>query len=239
LAAAGLQATVSAGQIQIASSNGTAFRINSVGATNKLGFNSTVATGVAATAQVQSALTTPATFDAGGSQETGVFAYTPIRNGADAQTITLSAADNSGATQSLAVVLRNDATARNAGSLDQAIDTINSALLQSNNATLQKLVAVKEQSSGAEGIRFISTLDSFSVSVGTNASGSTGFGSQGAVATSTLVGTGSTSTITSQSSAQLAVSALATAVATLGTAQATSARGRISSTTRSTSHSPN
>jgi flagellin len=228
LAAAGLQATVSAGQIQIASSNGTAFRINSVGATNKLGFNTAGGTGVAAagTPQTQSALTTVATFDSGGSQQTGVFAFTPIRNGADDQTVTLSAADSSGATQSLAVVLRNDATARNAGSLDQAIDTINSALLQSNNATLQRLVAVKEQSSGAEGIRFISTLNSFSVSVGTNASGSTGFGSQGTVQTSTVVGTGSTADVTSQSSAQLAVSALASAVATLGTAQANVGKGQ-------------
>jgi flagellin len=226
LAAAGLQASISAGQIQITSTNGTAFRINSVGATNKLGFNNAGATGVAATAQTQSALTTPATFDSGGSQQTDVFAFSPIRNGADDQTVTLSAADSSGATQSLAVVLRNDATARNAGSLDQAIDTINSALLQSNNATLQKLVAVKEQSSGAEGIRFISTLNSFSVSIGTNASGSTGFGSQGTVQTSTVVGTGSTSDVTSQSSAQLAVSALASAVATLGTAQANVGKGQ-------------
>jgi flagellin len=227
-ASAGLQATVSSGQIKIASSNGTAFRINSVGATNKLGFNTAGATGVAdaGTPQVQSALTTPATFDAGGSQQTGVFAFSPIRNGADAQTITLSAADGTGATQSLAVVLRNDATARNAGSLDQAIDTINSALLQSNNPTLQKLVAVKEQSGGAEGIRFISTLKSFSVSVGTNASGTTGLGNQGAVQTSAVVGTGSTSDINSQSTAQLAVSALATAVATLGTAQANVGKGQ-------------
>jgi flagellin len=36
LAAAGLNATASGGQIQIASTNGTAFRINALGAANKL-----------------------------------------------------------------------------------------------------------------------------------------------------------------------------------------------------------
>jgi flagellin len=227
-AAAGLQATNSGGQIQIASSNGTAFRLNSVGATNVFGFDSAVATGVAATTNAQSSISASAVVDSGGAQQTGVIAFNPIRYGTDEQTVTISANDSSGSTQSLAVVLRNDTTARNARSVDEAIDTINTQLQQSNNSTLQKIVAVKEQSSGAEGIRFISTVSAFKVDIGTNASinGASGLGSQGAVSSSSTVGTGSTADISSQSAAQNAVSALALAVASLGSAQAAVGKGQ-------------
>jgi flagellin len=225
LSAAGLVATNSAGQINIASTNGTAFRVNSVGVANDTGFNAAVATGVAASVNAQSALTTSAVLNSGGAQQTGVLAFSAIRLGSDEQTITISGNDSSGAPQSLAIVLRNDATARNGRTVDEAIDAINTKLQQSNNATLQKIVAVKEQDSGAEGIRFISTLGGFKVDVGTNGSAS-GIGSQGAVATSTTVGTGSTADISSQGAAQNAVSALASAVSALGTAQAVVGKGQ-------------
>ncbi|MEO8126739.1 MAG: flagellin [Bryobacteraceae bacterium] len=225
LSAAGLLATDSGGEINITSSNGTAFRINSVGAANVLGFNASVATGVAATDQTQSALTTSAVIESGGAQQTGVLAFSPIRLGSDEQTITISGNDSSGVSQSLSVVLRNDGTARNARTVDEAIDAINTKLQQSNNSTLQKIVAVKEQNGGAEGIRFISTVGSFKVDVGTNGSAS-GVGSQGTVASSSTVGTGSTADISSQSAAQNAVGALATAVAALGTAQAVVGKGQ-------------
>jgi flagellin len=225
LAAAGLVATNSGGEINIASTNGTAFRLNSVGATNIFGFDVAVATGVADVAETQSALTTSAVLNSGGAQQTSVLAFTPIRNGADEQTIQFSANDASGSPQSLAVVLRNDATARNARSLDEAIDTINTQLQQSNNATLQKIVAVKEQSGGAEGIRFISTVSSFKVTVGTNG-GATGIGSQGAVASSSAASGGSTADISTQGGAESAVTALATAVSALGTAQAVVGKGQ-------------
>lgn len=227
-AAAGLQATNSGGQIQIASSNGTAFRLNSVGATNVFGFDSAVATGVAASANAQSTISASAVVNSGGAQQTGVIAFSPILYGTDEQTVTITANDPTGSSQSLAVVLRNDATARNARSIDEAIDTINTKLQQSNNSTLQKIVAVKDQSSGAEGIRFISSVSAFKVDIGTNASinGASGLGSQGAVASSSTVGTGSTADISSQSAAQNAVSALALAVSTLGSAQAAVGKGQ-------------
>ena len=227
-AAAGLQATNSGGQIQIASSNGTAFRLNSVGATNVFGFDSAVATGVAASANAQSAISASAIIDSGGAQQTSVIGFAPIRYGTDEQTVTIAANDSSGASQSLAVVLRNDGTARNARSLDEAIDTINTQLQQSNNSTLAKIVAVKEQSSGVEGIRFISNVSAFKVNIGTNASinGASGLASQGTVVSSANVGSGSTADISSQSAAQNAVSALALAVSSLGAAQAAVGKGQ-------------
>lgn len=228
-AAAGLHAADNAGQIAITSSSATAFRLNTVGATNVFGFNNAAATGVAASSNAQSALTTSAIVNSGGAQQTGVIGFSGIKFGADKQTITISGNDASGASQSQAVTLRNDATARNARTVDEAIGTINAQLQQSNNATLQKIVAVKEQSGGAEGIRFVSTLSAFKVDVGISADVSgagAGLGNQGAVVSSTTVGTGSTADISSQSAAQNAVGALALAVASLGSAQAVVGKGQ-------------
>jgi flagellin len=224
LAAAGLHADGTGAQLIISSSNNTAFRLSTVGATNNLGFGTAGATGVAAGASPTLALAASNVIDSGGANQTGVLAFSAIRNAADTQTVTLTA-DGAGSTQSLSIVLKGDATNRNATSVDQAINTINSSLQQSNNATLQKITAVKEQSGGAEGIRFISTLSSFQAAISNTAS-TNGIGSQGTVQTATTVGTGSTADITSQSSAQLAVTALANAVATLGSAQAVVGKGQ-------------
>ena len=225
LSGAGLVASASGGQVQIASNNGSAFRLNSVGNANILGFNNAGATGVAAGTNAQSAITTSATFKSDGSAQTGVLNFSAIRGGNDDQTITFTANDPGGNSKSLAVVLRNDATSRSGASLDESINAINTALQQSNDATLQKIVAVKEQSGGAEGIRFLSTNSSFKVAVGTNASG-TGIGSQGTVQTGSLTGTGSTADISSQDTAKTAVEALAKAVNSLGSAQAVVGRGQ-------------
>lgn len=228
LSAAGLVATANgASDIDITSSNGTKFRLNTVGAANVFGFNSAVATGVADAAETQAGNTEINSFAAGGSQQTALLGFTAIRNGGDDQTITVLANDTNGAEHSLAVVLRNDSTVRNAGTVDEAIDAINTALQQSNDTTLQKIVAVKDKASaaGAEGIRFVSTLQNYRVSIGTN-EGGTGIGSQGTVVTAATSGTGSTSDITSQAAAEKAVNVLAEAVNSLGNAQAVVGRGQ-------------
>ena len=139
----------------------------------------------------------------------------------------MSANDSSGAAQTLAVVLRNDSTVRNAGSVDEAIDAINTALQQSNNSTLQQIVAVKDKASpaGTEGIRFTSTLAAFRIGIGTNKS-TTGIGNQGSVISAATVGTGSTAGISSQEAAERAVTALGEAITKLGTAQAVVGRGQ-------------
>jgi len=227
LAAAGLVATNVAGQINIASTNASNFRVASLGSTNVLGFNNSAAaiTGVLATATTISATTTPNTFDAGGAQQSALIAFTPIRNGGDDQTITLTSDNTNGVQQSLTIVLRNDATP-NARSLDEAIDTINNQILQSNNTTMQKIVAVKEHSAitGADGIKFLST-SAFQVSDGTN-SGATGLGSQGTLVASAASAGGSTADISNAATAASAVNALATSVSLLGAAQAVVGKGQ-------------
>ncbi|MCX6604878.1 MAG: flagellin [Acidobacteria bacterium] len=227
LAAAGLVATNSGGEIQLASTNGTRFRIATQGAGNVFGFNSAGATGVADVAETQAGNTDVNQFISGGTQQTSLIPFSGIRSGGDDQTITLTAAENGGPEQSLAVVLRNDGTLRNGGTVDEAISAINTTLQQSNNPTLQKLFAVKAKATptGPEGIRFVSTLNSFKVTASTNGGG-TGLGSQGTVISSATTGTGATADISTQESAQSAVSALATAVTSLGQAQAVVGRGQ-------------
>ena len=227
LSAAGLVVTTNGAAIDITSSNGSKFRLNTVGAANVFGFNSAVATGVADVAETQAGNTTINSFVAAGSQQTSLLAFTAIRNGGDDQTVTVLANDANGAEHSLAVVLRNDGTTRNAGTVDEAIDAINTALQQSNNTTLQKIIAIKDKANGvgAEGLRLASTLSSFRVAIGTN-EGGTGIGSQGTVVVAATVGTGATSDITTQSGAETAVNTLATAVSTLSNAQAVVGRGQ-------------
>src|SRR4029077_15682891 len=90
-----------------------------------------------------------------------------------AQNVTLTASEAAGAEHTLAITLNNT----NARSLDEALTTINTKLQQSNDATLQKLVVDKEQgtinTTNTEGLRFVSTLGAFKVSLGTVASNTT------------------------------------------------------------------
>ena len=227
LAAAGLVATNNGTNITLTSSNGSKFRINTVGAANEFGFGSTTATGIADAAETQAGNTTVNSFISAGAQQTSLLSFTGIRSGGDDQTVTVTANDENGAAHSLAVVLRNDSGLRNAGTVDEAIDAINTALQQSNDSTLKKIVAVKDKASsgGAEGLRLASTLQNFRVAVGTN-EGGTGVGSQGTVITAATVGTGATADINTQDGAERAVLALADAVNTLGNAQAVVGRGQ-------------
>jgi flagellin len=201
--------------------------VNAVGG-NELGLGgNAAAVGVSFTSNAQAGNTAVNSFASGGAQQTGIVAFTAIRNASDAQTVTITADDSSGATRSLAVKLENDTTAQTGASVDQAITAINSALQQSNNSTLQQVVAVKDKASagGAEGIRFISNLSSFKVAIGSTGSGA-GLGNQSSVQSSSTVGSGSTADISNQQTAQTAVTALASAVSTLGSAQAVVGKGQ-------------
>ena len=166
----------------------------------------------------------PVQVDAGGSNASAALAFTPIAYGGDTQTISVSALDSSGGTHSLSTLLQNNATSRGGQSLDAAINTINTALQQSNDSTLQSIVAVKENTGGSEKIRFLSGAASFKVSVGTTANAD-GVGSQGTTATSAISGGGSTADISTQSGALAVVNTLAASVALLGSAQAVVGRG--------------
>lgn len=188
-----------------------------------------------------------ATVNSGGAYATelgtnkDVFSFSALRDGAQDQTLTLSAVDSQGAERSLAITLRNDATSRNARSLDETIKTINAQLQQSADPTLKQLVAVKEQTSDGkgEGIRFLSTLKDFRVSVGVS-SGSTASSEigifdgtsgtsvlgQGLVTKGTQSAGGSQLDISNADGATAAVTALANAVSKLGDAQAVVGRGQ-------------
>lgn len=236
LATAQITASVSGTSIVLSSSNGSNFRVTSTsnggtGTDHFLGFGAGVAVlngANSAAASVATDNTDVNHFDAGGASASKTFGFSAIAYGSDTQTLNLTAEDASGSGHNSAIVL----TKSNARSLDEAISTINTTLQRTNDTTLQKIVAVKEYDGTAhtEGIKFISSLQSFNVGVGSVGSGAgIGFGdspaTQGSVLTSTVSGGGSTSDISNQSTAQAAVTALSNAVATLGRSQATVGRG--------------
>jgi flagellin len=231
LAAAGLNATVSGGQIQIASTNGTAFRINALGAANVFGFGSGGVAGSPTIAAVANDNTNNVHYDSGGASATNTFQYTPLLNGQDAQTITFSANDATGAAHTTQVVLQNNGTTRNARSLDEAINTINTQLQQTNDATLQKIAAVKEYIDAThEGIRFVSTLGSFDATLSaTGTGGAAGIGvaaDQGKVQSSAVTAGGGSADISNVSTASAAVTALSTSISILGKSQAVIGRSQ-------------
>jgi flagellin len=176
---------------------------------------------------VSSAPATSSRVDAGGSAATNAVNFAPLAFGSDDQVITIATNDSSGAAQSQAITLRNDATGRSGRSLDEAINAINTALHQTNNPTLQNIVAVKDNSSGTEQLRFLSTNSSFKVAIGTTGGSSAdGAASQGTTLNSAITNGGSTLDISSQSTAEQAVTALSAAVSKLGDAQAVVGRGQ-------------
>jgi flagellin len=222
---AGLKASVAGGQITIASANGTAFRVNpgTSGATADIGFGTAGAAFSGATAS-NAVLTAD---DANGAANVGTganaFSFTGIAFGGDNQAVTISANSLSGASQAKTITL----TSANAQNIDQAISYINTQLQQTNNPTLQSIVAVKENdaTNHLQKINFISSLDSFSVSVG-SANGEGFNGGTAETANSTMLGTGSTVNVASEASALAAVTAIANAVTKLGSAQAAVGRGQ-------------
>lgn len=221
---AGLQASIDgSNQLVVASNNGTYFRVTSYGAQD-LGFGKLGGT-YTGTRQ-SSAPSTAAVVNASGSDATNALSYSDLVFGGDDQVVTVTASDTNGVKQSLSVTLRDDATSRNGRTIDNAMKAINDALQQSNNATLSKIVAVKENSSGTEKIRFLSSVRGFEVAIGATAGG-TGFSQPaGGIDKSAVVGTGANSTIDTQSAAEAAVTALADAVSSLGSAQANVGKGQ-------------
>jgi flagellin len=164
--------------------------------------------------------------------------FTAISYGSDKQTLNFAARDSGGTEHSVSVSLQNNATIRNARSIDEAIASINTKLQQTNDTTLNKIVAVKEYDTTnfVEGIKFISTVSSFNVSVGSVGSSTSSVpigvgtagttGDQGTVLASAVSAGGSTADISNQNSAQAAVTALANSVSSLGKSQAVVGRGQ-------------
>jgi flagellin len=191
------------------------------------------------------ALSRSTTVNSGGAYNTAlgdsndVISYTQFRFGTDEQTISLLANDSNGGQQTLGISLRNDAVGRNARSIDEVVATINDQIQNSGNPTLKQIVAVKEVgvNGNADGIRFLSTLQNFRVSLG-NVGSSTGSSEvglfdgtvsglgQGSVLNSEQSTGGSQVDISTVDGATAAVTALANAVSSLGDAQAVVGRGQ-------------
>jgi flagellin len=174
------------------------------------------------------------TIDAGGASSANVngnaLSFSALKYGNDAQAITISANDVNGNQQATTITLKNLATGastdnRAGRSIDEAISYINAQLQSSNNATLQKIVAVKENNSGDQ-INFVSSLSGFNVSVAStaNADGVDGGASKNVAVG--IVGTGANMAVDTQLGAQAAVTAIATAIGRLGSAQAAVGKGQ-------------
>ncbi len=160
---------------------------------------------------------------------TDVYNFTAL-SGTNQQTLNITAQSPGGSPTSLAVNL----TATNAATLGAAVSAINTALQQSNNPTLQSMVAVEQVDSAgtATGVRFLSSAATFSISLGSTGAtpqgltdNSSGSAVQGEVNSSSVLGTGSTVSIANVSSAQAAVNALGNSVTLLGRAQAAVGQG--------------
>ena len=244
LQAAGITATAAdATHITISSSNGTNFRINTASFSNPSvdlqlgGATNLVGTQTASVAGMDAVPVQSSRMEASGSAQTGlgatndVFSFSGLRNHGDQQTLSFSAVDSTGELQATSITL----TTANAATLDQAIANINAQL--QGNPTLKNVVAVKEMNSSgtAEGIRFVGSVSSFSVKVGSAANftddnpvglydgtgGTTA--KQGMTVDSSASGSMDISTITG---AEQAVVALGEAVTRLGTAQAAIGKGQ-------------
>lgn len=175
---------------------------------------------------VSNAPTDSQTFRSVGAMRTDALTFTAVDYGSNDQTIAITANDSSGAAHALSITLKNDGVSvRDGRSIDEAISFINNQIQLTNDSTLQKIVAVKENDGGTEKIRFLSTLTNFKVSAGDTAN-SEGIAAGLATADRPTTEAGLTADIATQSGAAAAVAAISTAVTTLGVSQANVGKGQ-------------
>ena len=222
------------GQLQLISTNSTSFRlgVRNDGTTQEaLGFytdanRSAVGAYTAPTTPTANFVNQDAKGEyqlgttSGGGGTAAPLTFSAITYATDKQSLTVSAADASGASHSVVVSL-DQAHGQN---IDQAISAINTAIQGSGDSTLMQINAVKVNASGAEKIEFESNVSNFSVNVGSTTNG-TGVGSQGSTLSSVKVGTGGAADISTAAGAEAAISAITSAVSDLGVAQAAVGKG--------------
>jgi flagellin len=217
--------------ITIASTNGTQFRLNALGAGAAAAEN--IGFGVAGTtftgAAPSSTGTSMAGLAANGISNSGAFTFSNMKFGDDKQAITLSAMDANGILETKTITLANNAATNTAGAnIDSAVAYINKQLQASTgNPALQQIMAVVQNvgaapngTGGTEEINFVSNLSNFTVGIAGTANAD---GLHGGVATqvsSQSNGSGANMSIDTQTNAEAAVTAVAAAVSKLGTAQA-------------------
>jgi flagellin len=177
-----------------------------------------VANGVNGAAAAENVLgsTAAAPIFANGTQQLKLDYATP----ANAQDLTFTAVDASGALHQTEVTL-------SAGTKDAQITQINAAL-QAAGGPLAQIVAVDADGS-ATGAMTLTSNGSFNVAVGADSTPGDGFttttDTQSVIADSALVGTASALDVSTASDAGLAVTAIGNAVANLGSAQAVVGKG--------------
>jgi flagellin len=170
-----------------------------------------------------------ATFVAAGTQQTASTAFTTMA-ATDTQTLAFTVNGAGGAAQTTSVTLGSGTSTTTITSA-QAVAAINAALQASDNPALQGIVASTDSTGGF--ITFSSNSPgTFNVTIGNDVLGGAGgtadalgFATPNTTLTSSVVGTGATSSILTQAGAEVAVSALANSVSTLGSAQAAVGRG--------------
>src|ERR1035441_2380706 len=218
LQAAGLVATFDGTSLTIASGNNTYFRINSGASdpTADIGF------GVAGAPFASTLTAAPATsnaVDSSGASAVTSLSFPPMSYGSDGQNITISAADLAGAPQTVTIALSDNAQGREGRGIDETIAAIN-AQLQQGNATLEQIVAVRENVGGQEQIGFMSSLRSFQVTVGDSVDGGGLNGGTAISEASAPIGALINVSVDTASDAMVALAAINGAVNSLGAAQA-------------------
>jgi len=245
LKAANLTASNNGTGIAVASSSDN-FRMNFVaGSDLKMNGAPAVAPGGLVLASNVGMSTNNVTTEAMSTSSTGlgtnndVISFAGMRVKTDSQQISISTIDAQGAMQATSITLSGDPTNANTygGNIDRAIANINAQLQSTGNASLMNIAAVKELNAAgtAEGIRFISSDDSFSVKIGSGVNNTVANpvglydGTAGATATQNITVNSSSSgtmDISSASGALQAVVAIGQAVGKLGSAQAAIGKGQ-------------
>ena len=221
----GLTASVSSGNVTFTAGAGNLFRLAASSATTTGAFGGisggmyTPGMGVVSGSRVEDSIAS-GSYQLGSNGVATLMGFYGIPDGAASQALTVQASDANGSVHSLALTLNNN----NARSLDEAIHTINTALQQSNDATLKGITAIKSARLGSEAMSLISTSPDFRLSMSENPNA---FGFAGpALQSSTKVGDGANQSIGTQAAAQSAVTALSSAVSNLGAAQAVVGKGQ-------------
>jgi len=217
LAAAQLTAAWDGTRLTISSGNNTYFRVNAGTSdpTADIGFGTS---GSSFSTPLMAGVSSSVTTDSSGASSAASLTFTPMAYGSESQTISFSANDLSGNLQTTSITIQNNVNSRTGGDIDQAIAAINKQLSQATDP-LPHIVAVKENVGGQEQIGFLSSLRSFTVSVGASTGGGINAGAA-VTEQSAPLGALVNVSVDTQKNALQAVAAVAEAVSALGAAQA-------------------
>jgi flagellin len=216
--------TSTAGAVSVSAADTTAATLTAYGLNATAGTSSgtTATVGATYSNQVSSGTYEMASTSSGTASVSNFLWNTAVA--ASGQTISVAANDASGAAHTITVNLDNTSGA----TVTSSVGKINDVLQKSNDSTLQQVSAVAVTENGVTKINFVSTLPSFSVSIGKEASGhgiTDASGNQGVITQAAQVGTGGSADISTLTGAQAAVTAVTNALSALGKSQANIGKG--------------